>query len=658
MNVTILGLVMASLCLVTLCRAAATVTTDGNGNITALHAQGEQLEARVGLRIPLKGWARFIGTWDARNIERGREQGRTAWSGRLELEPGKTYRYEQTLLETPEGATVDLKVTAEADVAIEGVYLWIDVPIANFAGGLCDLGDGNQTTMPVEKPENRHFARATTNYLSMTDAKGSTEVRFNFDRAIPITVQDTREWSGRDYSAFCQLAPSLAAGESTALKVTISFTTQPDTSPATLTLDATKVRYRLHGFGGNYCFGIESPITQYTLANLRQAWARTEMTAYEWEPENDNEDPATTNWEYLKSQDKPGSNLRREFELAKQIQDMGIPYVISIWGMPMWIYDPPATTVRGGRRKIAADKWDEALECIGSYLVYARDQYGVEPDLFSFNEANIGVDVWLTAEEHKEAIKRIGAHFERLGLKTKMLLADATGPRGTHTYAEPAANDPEALKYCGAVAFHSWGGASAREYAAWADLAERLNMPLLVTEVGTDAGAWRSAAYDSFHYAIGEVRMYQELLLYARPQGTMQWEFTSDYGICKVEKAADGTPTVVPTVRFHFVRHFCNLTPLNSDALETSSDHEKVLFTAFAGDDNGVRVLTLHIANTGAQRKATLKGLPRDVTRLRVVITDETRGFAEQEPLTPRDGVVELELPALSLTTLTTTPPT
>ncbi|MBM3499183.1 MAG: type II toxin-antitoxin system VapC family toxin [Armatimonadetes bacterium] len=651
---TLTALSLAGLPLLSAC-AAETVVTDGNGRISAMLSGGESLAVETNLRLPLQGWGRLPGLTDARDVKRTREAGRTTWTGRIELEPGRSYRYEETLTETTDGARLDIRVTADAEVQIEGVFLWIDVPVAVFAGGACDLG-GAVTALPVDRPAARHFARAQTNAIRLTDSAARTRLSIALDRALPVVVQDNREWDNPTYSAFCQLAPSLKAGESTALAATFALATQPDTSPARLTLDAGKVRYRLHGFGGNYCFGIESPITQYTLANLQQAWARTEMTPYEWEPENDNDDPASTNWDYLKAQDQPNSNLRREFELAKQIQDLGLPYVISIWGMPKWIYDPPATEVRGGRRKIAADQWDEACECLGSYLVYARDQYGVEPDLFCFNEANIGVDVWLTPEEHRDAIKLLGAHCAKLGLKTKMLLADATGPRGTHTYAEAAAADPEAMQYVTAVAFHSWGGASPQEYAAWGDLAERLKLPLLVTELGVDAGAWRSAAYDSFHYALREVQMYQELLLHARPQGTMQWEFTNDYAICKLQRDAAGNETVVPTVRYQFVRHFCNLTPLDADALTTASDRDKVLFTAFAGDRDGKRVHTLHLANLGAERPVTLEGLPSEVRQLRAVLTDETRSFEERQPVTPSAGTLELTLPALSLTTLTTLP--
>ncbi|MGQ9730364.1 MAG: hypothetical protein ACUVX8_03750 [Candidatus Zipacnadales bacterium] len=657
MSIVALCLMLAGLSLMNACaQTANSVVTDAKGCITALYYEGEHLELQTNVRIPVKGWRRLPSFYDAQDVKMTRGEKSTTWTGRIEVEPGKNYRYEEIIGYENNQVSLDLRVTAEADVEIEGVFFWLDVPISVFSGGICELDGNNTAVLPVEKPANRHFLRGNSRSLVMTDIRGETKLALVFDRALPVVVQDTREWQGSVYSAFCQLAPSLAAGQTTGVQVRLSVTGQPDTTPANLTLDANQVRYHLHGFGGNYCFGIESPITQYTLANLRQGWARTEMTAYEWEPENDNADPAETNWEYFRRQDAEGSNLRREFLLAKQIQDQGIPYVISIWGLPGWLYDQPVSRPRGERRKVPPEKWDEMLECVGSYLLYAKEQYGVEPDLFSFNEANIGVDVLFTAEEHREAIKAFGAHFAKLGLKTKMLLADATGPRGTHTYAEPAAADPEAMQYVGAVGFHSWGGANPEEYAAWGDLAERLGLPLLVTELGVDAGAWRTRAFDSFHYALREVQMYQEILLYARPQGTQQWEFTSDYGICTVEKNEAGEETIVPTVRYHFVSHFCNLTPLGAEALSTSSDNSKVLFTAFRGEVQGQTVYTLHLANLGPARTVTVSGLPPEIGELRVIRTSETEVAAELVPAKPANGRLETELSALSLTTLTTYP--
>jgi len=151
--------------------------------------------------------------------------------------------------------------------------------------------------------------------------------------------------------------------------------------------------------------------------------------------------------------------------MGRQLQDKGIPYISSIWAIPEWAYtDPGPAPQRKGRRRIAPEKMDALVRSIGAYLQYAKEQYGAEPDMFSFNEANIGVDVTLTPEEHRDMIKRLGAHFEKLGLKTRLLLGDATGPRNTHEWVLAAANDPEAMRYVKAVGFHSWGGGTPEQY--------------------------------------------------------------------------------------------------------------------------------------------------------------------------------------------------
>jgi O-glycosyl hydrolase len=570
------------------------------------------------------------------------------------MTPGKAYRFEETLHEAGDTMTLAVSVTAEADIETEGVYFWLDVPIKLFAGGDCSFSSGEMprnVVLPLEKPARRHFARGTAGRLVMAAPKDQARLELTLDRPLPVTVQDTREWGGDTYSAFFQLAPPLKAGETAAAKITMLLVGTSDTTPAHLTLDADRVRHRFDGFGGNYCFNIESPVTQYTLDNLNVAWARTEMSLALWEPENDNESPDAVNWEAYQRRDTPDSRLRHEWLLMKQIQDKGIPYVLSAWRMPQWITEPDRRGSESRTRRLRPEMWPEMREAIGSYLLYAHQHYGVEPDLFSFNEANIGVDLLLSPEEHHQMIKCLGAHLKKLGLKTKMLLGDTGSARGTHTYCLPAANDPEAMQYVGAIAFHSWGGASPEDYQAWSELADRLKLPLLDTELGVDAGAYRDRSYDSFFYATREVEMYQDVILHARVQGTQQWEFTNDYSIVHETTDAAGKTLIEPTARFHFVKQFCNLTPHASDVLATASDQPKVLVTAFRGKD---QVLTLHISNLGAARKATLGGIPADVLSLRAVRTSQTEGFQELAAVQPRNGVLELDLAPQSLLTLTT----
>ena len=653
-----------SICLLPTCIALAapeTAILDRFGNIGAVVYQGEQLDLRGQLRIPVRGWGKMSDPSQTRDGKTSAEKDVSTFQGRIEVSTGAWLRYQQTVQQHQGSVTIDIQCTSESDLNIEGVYYWMEVPIVGFAGGQVTLMQQQsivkQATLPKERPQQRHLFNLQGSEVRLSDVAGNVTVQCALSRTCPVGVQDTREWNGADYDIYVAVHQGvMKQGDSAQLRLQLQVTGQPDTSPATLKLDASKVRYQLAGFGGNYCFGIESPVTQYTLENLRVAWARTEMTLEEWDPDNDNDSPDDTNWEVLQQRDQAGSNLRREFELAAQLQKLGIPYCISIWQLPQWLYADPGQSPRGRPRHIAADKWPELLECLGSYLLHARRQYGVEPDLFSFNEANIGVDVLLTAEEHRDAIKRIGSHFERLGLRTRMLLADATGPRDTHKYALPAAADPEALKYCGAVGFHSWGGGSAKQYAAWGDLAERLNLPLLVTELGVDAAAWRNSSYRTYAYAIREMQMYQELLLYARPQGTMQWEFTSDYSIVSEQKNSDGTSQLAPTPRFWLVKHFCNLTPPDARALTTESDCDRVLLTAFSGNPAGNETITLHISNSGPARQATITGVPAQHVQLRAIRTSETGSFEQLDPVTVKGGTIGLQLSSRSLLTLTSLP--
>lgn len=421
---------------------------------------------------------------------------------------------------------------------------------------------------------------------------------------------------------------------------------------AKLTIDAGNIRYALDGFGGNYCFAIDSPPAQYTLEHLRSAWARVEMVATQWAPDPADFSAEEPDWNKLESRDVPGSVLRRRFQFDQQLRKRSLPLVSSIWWLPEWLYgDTARKRADGHRRVVPRDRWPQMAQVIGSYVLHEKRRYGVEPELFSFNESNIGVMVLMTPEEHRDVIKFLGAYFARKGLKTKMLLGDSTGPRSI-SFTQPAAGDPQALKYVGAVAFHSWGGAEPGVYAGWAELAERLKLPLLVTELGVDAN-YRARPHKQPGYGLREVRMYQELLLHARPAATMYWEFTGDYSLVDWQKGSGGQLQISPTDRFFFTKHFCNLTPPQADALATSSDCPDVLVTAFAAGPVPQRVYTIHIANLGPAREARLTGLPPGVTRFRAICTSPSESFREREPVHCAAGEARLSLPAASLLTLT-----
>ena len=656
------------------------VAADAFGRVESVRFGKQSVNVTSDVRIAMPGWNP---TWDLRGLKglaTTKTPGGRRWAGRLELAPGKFCRIDEELTQDGEACCIRIRVTAEETVAVEGVFFWLNLPVRAYAGGACDLGGGHSAKFPADfSEEGMRFLDGETDRVvieGLTDLQGFT---LDFDRPVAVYVQDARAWKSDEYNLYASFGDSqLTQGETVELTVTMrryrpapasapapppAPTPAPTPAPAptptpvppvNLRLDADKRLGRMDGFGGNYCFGIESQVTLYTLKTLRVAWARTAMAAAEWEPENDNDDPGVTDWELLKRRDRADTNLRREFMLARRLQKMGIPYSITVWRLPEWCYAEPIQGERTEGGKVKQGLWPEVLECIGSYLVYAKETHGVTPDFFSFNEPDLGIYVKLTPQEHRDAIRALGERFRALGLKTQCLLGDVANPSAL-AYILPATADPETMQYVGALAFHTWHGATADTFEKWAAEAERLKLPLLATEVGVDPNAWREKGYRRFEYGLQEVRLYQDLIRYARPRAAMQWEFTSDYGLVDERPGpATSEGRLVPHSRYWFLKHFCNLTPPDADILETTSDCPDVLMTALRGSTDPDRTLALHIANLGEARSAMLTGLPADLHLLDAVRTSRDESFKEQPRVTPEQGTLRLMLAPRSLLTLTT----
>lgn len=637
LGLPVLGLLMAQGLL------AELSVVDGNGRMVAMLYQGQDAAVRTDIVLPSPAWRSVYSLSSAENLTVSRGAVST-WRGTIPMDSGRRLEFTQSVREADGKVIVGVEYRALADLTAEGLFFRLNIPWLEFKGGSVDNGL-RSVTLPDNGPNNANLLYGETDRLSAAAPTGGLQWSAELSRKFGINLQDKSGESPRSFTFWVYVhRGNLAAGTSGSFELTLAIDGIPDTSTAGLRIEPETVRYHFDGFGGNYCFQIESPVTAYTLDHLDSRWARTEMSMIEWEPDNDNASPWETAWEKYSARDKPGSRLRLELELMQKLQRKGIPYVASVWRLPEWLLgDRDTKGPNDQQRKIDPLLWDELLESLGSYLLYARDRYSVEPDLFSFNEPDLGVRILFSDQEHRDAIRRIGEHFASLGLKTKMLLGDVANPRGTDRYVLKAAEDPEALKYVGAISFHSWGGASQQQYEAWAELADRLQLPLLVAELGTDASGWRGRSFDSYWYGIEEIRLYQELLLHARPRGTMYWEFTADYSLVQINGAE-----ILPTGRFWLTKHLTNLTPPNSGALAVSSDHPKVLISAFRREGE----YTVHVANTGAGRRAILTGLPNETGQWRVMLTTESEGYKELEPLNAEDGGLALDLPARSLLTL------
>lgn len=612
------------------CVAAERATYDSAGRITALIQDGTRLELLGHFVIVLAdGRELLVQPHDQRSpIQRDGLERR--WSGTLPLMFTTGARFSVAWTESESGVALDGKVAlaSETPFSVRSVDYVVDVPRDSFVGGHLTPGD---VALPAVKPADAVFFRGTTDAPGFVDAAGRWSIGLKLDRARAITVSDCWEERGRFYRTRIPLfSGRWMPDQEIALHLAFTPGGASPAREAHLTLDANQPRQHFIGFGGNYCFNTTTPVVDYTLDQLTSAWVRFELKAHAWDAERD----------------QPGEALRRDFELMRRTQEAKTPWILSLWRLPERYYQAPerGASPLGHGRRIAAEHWDEFVDLVGSYLVHLKKNYGAEPDLFSFNESDLGVDVIFTPEGHRDLIKALGRQFAKLGLKTRLLLGDSANPRDRLDFVLPATADAEAMSYLGAVSFHSWGGATNEQYAFWGDLAEWLHLPLMVGEAGFDPSAWRNRAYDSFDYGLREIAQHFDFLRYARPQISLYWQFTADYGLVRVRP--DGS--IEPTARFWMMKHLANLTPRDSEMLTTASDAAEVRIAAFGRGGTFV----VHVLNTGAACRAQLGGLPAGPWQ--VTTTSEEVSFQQEaKPLTvTATGEVVLEMPARCFVTL------
>jgi O-glycosyl hydrolase len=272
-------------------------------------------------------------------------------------------------------------------------------------------------------------------------------------------------------------------------------------------------------------------------------------------------------------------------------------------------------------------------------LLFKRE-VGVEPTLFSFNESNLGINVLMSPEEHRDAIKILGAHFESIGLKTKLLLADANEPRAVE-YPLPALVDAEAMRYVGMVSYHSWNGGTDQQLIAWRDHARRANLPLTVAEAGHDPDAhqYRAVLTEPW-YAMEEIENYLRCMTLSQPESVLHWQLTGDYGFL--------TEDLQPTRRWWQFKQLADLSPRGARHLLTKCDRRDITIAAL-GDEGGIASV-IHIGNTAAARTIALSGLSDPAYR--IILTDASRAMSEVGRLETKAGRAELNLPAQSFVTL------
>ena len=540
---------------------------------------------------------------------------------------------------------VEVQVTATADTPLAGVYYYLHLPGEDYADGSAQLIEGAATA-------ERRFPTGAATGVRIVAPHRQLEV--TFPAPVDIMVQPGRARNnvpGIDvYFPVC--TGNLSAGQTARLSFTLKASGDMDKSPARLVIDAAHPGPKFEGVGGN--FRLQSPLdpaqVAYNLDHLRVAWARVNLPLDQWQPQ-ENEDPVAA-----AEAGRFGRGVREAFEMERTLAQRNIPIMISIWSLPNWARTPvsPRPSDSGGpgagsTYHLDSAKWDAVCKSIGAYLDYAKQHYGVEPKLFSFNETDIGYDVLQTPLEHTAAIKRLGAFFAARGTPTKIVLGDTGDPTGID-FINDAMADPDAVKYLGAVSFHSWRGGTAEQFTRWGTAAKKLNLPMLVGEGGMDSDAYRyQALLLEPWYALVEISEYIDICRLSQPLTILQWQLTENYSL--LTGGRNGQP-LAPAQRFWQLKQL-DATPAGAAALPITCDKSALVPCAFVDPASGTFIV--HLINNGATRPATVTGFPPSVKSLRVYVTDARRGMQEEARVNVVNGSATLTLDSMSYTTAVST---
>jgi hypothetical protein len=543
----------------------------------------------------------------------------------------KGFRFSEVVEEQGKGlARVTVKTTALTDTLVEGVYFCIELPGKYFADSKIKFIKGSPATRSrvaisdiSEKNAMKPFRVKAGGMVIIAEQR---QLEINFDGDMTVFVRKEEGKPGA--LIYISLMESeIKKGQESQKSITIKATGEIDRSPAEIILDPVHPGRKFEGLGGNFRLQnpkTDPPVINYCLDNLRVAWARVEMPWNLWHSD-ENKSPIET---ALSGHLDP--RVQSAMEMARRMDSLGIPIILSDWSAPNWaILGDPRDAYRYRSKGIYGyplnpAKMDKIYQSIGDYLVYLKQQYGVEPKAFSFNESDLGINIRHTGKEHADFIKGLGSHLAERGLSTKLLLGDNSDAT-TFDFIVPAMNDPETHKYIAAISFHSWRGCTDDILQQWAGAAKRMNLPLIVAEGSTDAAAWNyPEIFSEPSFALYEINLYMKLCAICQPVSILQWQLTADYSLLTGNGIFGTVGPLQPTQRFWNLKQLAS-TPEGSFALPAASNKEDINCAAFGNISRGK--YAVHIVNNGAEREVVLKGIPPEIKYITLYITDQHKAM-------------------------------
>ncbi|MEO6851299.1 MAG: hypothetical protein ABI203_03195, partial [Mucilaginibacter sp.] len=559
--------------------------------------------------------------------------------------------FTETVTDLSKG-TISVKIQGSSlkDSVMKGVYFCLELPYDKYA----------QSSIKFKKAEEISFGDIKAGghdeylqpYYKQVTFKAGKDM-FSISCAEPSTILIHKNTDSAKQSfqlLFPVHAGKVFKGEQFESTYTIQLSGNIDKTPITISVDTAAKGRAFAGFGGN--FRLQNPkvdpeVIDYCLKNMRVAWGRVEMPWRNWQPDSALDPTDNADKGHL------DAHVKESMEMAQRLSAMHIPVILTAWAPPAWaIIGKPNFRPVGGiwGNPLDRSKLNRTYKSIADYIVYLKNHYGVEVKFFSFNESDLGINIRQTGEEHADLIRNLGAYFVSRGLNTKLLLGDNSDAT-TFKFTDEAIADPRTYPYIGAVSFHSWRGWDTPTLQKWADIAKKLNIPLIVGEGSIDAAAYAYPAYfEEQSYALEEINLYMRLLSICQPLSILQWQLTADYSPLKGGGIYGDNGPLLPTQRFWNLKQLAS-TPEGVYHIAATCSNPAISCAVLGNASQNV--YTIHMVNNAASRKVTIKGIPDKAKQFKVVVTDKTRAMAQVDVVKVINSEITFQIDADCYTTLT-----
>ena len=641
-------------------------------NVKSIFVEGQEMKFETALRSVNTDWKGYVKTekynWEGKQTYTVTDKTHTASHFLL----GTPLHFEAKMTDLNKGgAKVEMEINASETYKQAGTFYCMEVPETDFEKGSVSFFDDNKLVGKLQleealKNKSGEFIKVKANkivwksdnkeYSLTSSVKTTVFLRQDFD-SNPAYKNDP--WPQQTFVSsdpilkkanyqvyFTMINGNASKGLNKKMSFELNVKGEIDRSPATITLDTKSPGRKWDGISGNYRnqFPDKDPmVIDYCLDSLQVKWGRISMWWENWQPEE-----SVNPTEQAKAGKLP-KHVYEQMLLAQKLQQRNIPIIVSVWAAPEWAVDKNKKAKKGVH--LDQSKMNQIGESIAQYLLFLKQEYGVEANMFSFNEPDCGVEVFQTPEEHAIFNKAIGSYLKSKGLATKMLLGDTGhGTAVANQIVWPSINDKEVHQYIGAIALHTYHGCNERDLSEWARASKAINVPLMVTEGGESSAAHRyPLVFLQPWFQLDEIDTYIRICNACQPITVMEWQLTSDYSVLTGAGLYGDNGPLRPTQRFWNLKQL-GTTPYGAFWLPTTSSRSDISCAA-AGDLANSKY-AVHLVNNGAQREVTIQSIPSSVTNLNLYITDATRGMKKVKSIAVADGKATFVLESQTYTSL------